>query len=321
MKLKLIPSDFIVDEISIIPEHSKGSFHYFKLTKTSYDWYKVAQKLKDVFKCTDKDLGIAGIKDKAAITTQIISVKTSVPFRSETFESEDIKLEYLHSGSEPIKRGFLEGNKFTITVREVINAPKSQDWMINYFDDQRFSENNVKIGHLMLKKKYKEAAELLADDRIHEHLQKRENDYVGALRQLPYTLLTFFAHSLQSAIFNEYVSSKFEGSKISTSEGELNVPLQKPEGFKAPLVGFESEIDDELNTILRRYELTPRDFVNNQITAITVEGNKREVVLDVTDLKISELEENDLGNDKKVTLEFTLPKGAYATMFIKQLFA
>ena len=101
----------------------------------------------------------------------------------------------------------------------------------------------------------------------------------------------------------------------------FTVPVDDNVNLSAPLVGFETEIEDEMNTILRRYELTPRDFVNNQVTAITVEGNEREVVLEVKDLKISDMQDNDLGNDKKITLEFTLPKGAYATMFIKQLFA
>ncbi|RME78366.1 tRNA pseudouridine(13) synthase TruD [Candidatus Woesearchaeota archaeon] len=320
MQLKAIPADFIVEEESILPEQSNGPFHYFRLTKTNYDWYKVQNLLCKVFSCSPKDIGIAGIKDKNAITTQIISIRTRKPFAVQRFKHKDIQLEYLHAGSEPIKRGFLKGNRFTLVVRGVHKKPLYRDWFINYFDDQRFSKNNITIGLCLLKQEYEAACELLKNETLTEFLGKRPRDYVGALKKLPYSLLTFYAHAVQSAIFNEYVSSLLDGPTIETSIGSFHVPLKRPKDFSAPLVGFETDIDEHLQALLQRYGIKQQCFVNRQLPALTCEGGVRDAVVDVEDLQIGNLEPDELGDAQKITLSFTLPKGCYATMFIKQLF-
>ena len=87
----------------------------------------------------------------------------------------------------------------------------------------------------------------------------------------------------------------------------LNIEIHKP---------LSKIIED----IMVREGLTFRDFVFRDIPELCAEGKERSIYVDVKDLKISVLEKNELGPGSKTRIEFTLPPGAFATIFVEQLF-
>ena len=110
--------------------------------------------------------------------------------------------------------GTHEGNEFIITIRNLdigdikkikkftgkkITAP-------NYFGQQRFSKNNHVIGKNIVKGNFKAAAELIAETNppaVRQRLSETPNDYVGAIKKIPFKTRTLFINSYQSFLFNK----------------------------------------------------------------------------------------------------------------------
>ena len=115
-KLKQIPEDFIVNEISNFEVKGKGNYSYYILRKKNYSTLRAAEHIAEKIGIPLKWIGFAGNKDKAAITSQLISIKNK---KADGISLKDIELNYLGSGDEPISLGDLEGNRFEITIRNL----------------------------------------------------------------------------------------------------------------------------------------------------------------------------------------------------------
>ena len=64
------------------------------------------------------------------------------------------------------------------------------------------------------------------------------------------------------------------------------------------------------------------DFVIRAIPDLSSEGSERELYAEVKDMKIGELEKDELNKGKKkVKISFSLDKGSYATEVVKALFS
>ena len=103
--------------------------------------------------------------------------------------------------------------------------------------------------------------------------------------------------------------------------------LKNFESLEIPLVGFFTEldqIDDNITLIIEEImqeeEIIQQDFIIKQIPNLSVEGTMRKIVEKIDNLVISNVEEDELHEGKKkVTLTFSLTKGNYATMVVKQI--
>jgi len=302
--LKHIPEDFIVEEISSV-KLSSGSFAYFKLWKRNITTLEAMQKIAFALKLPLNEVSCAGNKDKIAITEQVCSVHNVSKERLEKLSFQNMKLMFLGTGPEPVHLGQLEGNNFRIIVRNLDKLPKISSKFRNLFGEQRFSTENAEIGRLIVKRDFEKAALLIARahsdvKRINAHLSQR--DFVGALRCLPRKLLLLFVHAYQSLLWNK--------AAMLSNENIL------------PIVGFGSQIEDSTTqTILKEENLKPSDFVIRELPEVSAEGGERAVWVEAKDLKIGALEPDEYFPGKnKVLLEFFLPKGCYATEFIRQSF-
>ncbi len=334
--LKTIPQDFIVKEISNANLHDKGrhrgQYAYFTLRKINCTTIDALQILSKRFKVPLKNIGFAGNKDKNAVTEQKISIKSVKKFTSKAnFLSSPIKLEYLGNGKEPISLGDLEGNEFTITVRnlegsEVKNfqslEPKKIR-IVNFFGPQRFSKNNNLVGKHIIKKDFKKAAGLIlenkgaVENKINDYLAKNKNDYAGAIRIIPLKTRKLFVHSFQSFLFNKII-----GEFLSEGMGRIK-------NMKAPIIGFDFELDcvknkklkGIINDVLAEEKISPRDFIIRQMPELSSQGSMRDLFFSLKDFKILEIKEDDLNeNRQKIKLGFILPKSCYATVAVAQLF-
>ncbi len=302
--IKHVPEDFMVEEVSTI-KPSEGSFTYFKLWKRDIATLEAMQKIAFALNLPLKEVSCAGNKDKKAVTEQVCSVHNVSKDRVLKLSFINMKLMFLGQGPEPVHLGDLEGNKFKIVVRNLDKLPKISAKFRNLFGEQRFSTKNAEIGRFLVKRDFEKAALLIAKlhpgvKRIYAHLNQR--DYVGALRCLPRKLLLLFVHSYQSLLWNK-------AAMLSNEE-------------ILPLVGFGTEINDEITkNILAGENLKPNDFVIRELPEISAEGSERNVWAEAKDLKVGRLEKDEHFEGKsKVTLEFFLPKGSYATEFIRQQF-
>ena len=338
--LKQIPEDFIVKEVNNLTLKDSGRYAYFKLTKTNRNTLDVIKELARRIKTNEKQIGFAGSKDKQAVTEQIISTYGVKKEKVLETDIDNAKFEFIGYGNKPLSLGDLEGNNFEITIRNLDKEKIEKiTFLENYFDEQRFSKNNVNIGRFLVKKDFKSAANLT--DNCKESLIRNPTDFVGALTKIPIRLLRMFVNSYQSYIWNKVVAEFLEknykeGTKVAYSLGELYFTSEKQKdnlelknsikNFKAPLVGFGSEEleNEEIKPIFKKImaeeNLKYTDFVIKQIPQITLEGDLRDVFVEVKYLQISDVEEDELNEGKKkVKVSFFLSKGSYATMVVRKL--
>ena len=321
--LKEIPEDFIVKEVP--KTFREGPYLIFKLIKREYNTVSAINLIANYLRTSSRQIGFAGNKDKFPITEQYISIQGFSKERVLSFKNKDIQLEYICTSSRPISLGFLEGNSFEVRLKNCVKEPKNISKFLNYFGEQRFSKNNADIGFALIKKDFKKVVDLLLDSGVSiDSEMYSKNDFVGILQKIPSKNISLFISAFQSFLWNKTVddlikSKSFNFSKINISNQELvysDVSLEKNE---MPLVGFETEIEnspysDLIYEVLKSESVNQRDFIIPQLGHLSAAGNFRKIFIDVSDLTIIKEDPSTF------LLKFTLPKGCYATVFIRHLF-
>ena len=131
--LKLWPQDFIVEEISfdgelqtVFPDkflHKKRDFLpedpiiYATLVKCGLSTIEVAEELAKQLKINLENIKYPGIKDKHAITSQLISIKEGDIEKIHQFSLPQFFLKNIFSGEKELHLGNLRSNQFTILIR------------------------------------------------------------------------------------------------------------------------------------------------------------------------------------------------------------
>ncbi|MBW2971998.1 tRNA pseudouridine(13) synthase TruD [Candidatus Woesearchaeota archaeon] len=326
--LKAKPEDFVVEERIQLELDESGHYAYFWLRKKGCTTQKAVEKIRDLLRCRLRDLGFAGNKDKQALTKQAISVKDPqkrVGAKSlERLNSDEVSFEWIGRGNKPISLGELEGNRFEIIMRECDKEPAEIKQLINYFDEQRFSETNVEVGRAIVKGQLDKACANISYDAVHRHLKEKPNDFVGAMKELPLKTRLMHVHAYQSWLWNsvvsEYLQCKYDVVKVPYSLGELCFPRVPVPEMRVPIVGFGSEkgapeIENILKELMKKEGITQRDFVIRSMPEISSEGGIREMTAEVKELKIEKK------GEKEFLLKFFLTKGCYATMAVKAMMA
>lgn len=302
--IKQKSEDFCVTEIINLDTKSEGEYSYFTLKKKDDNTLDAVQKIAAALKVPLKNIGFAGTKDKKAITEQTCSAKNVTADALQKINISGIEVKFLGKGDKPISLGAHESNHFKIVVRNITKVPIIKTKFLNYFGEQRLSTNNAVIGKLMLQKKFKEAAQQVSNSpEVAKYLQDNPSDAIGALKKLPLKTLKFYVHAYQSFLWNKLAEQNLRAQIL-------------------PIIGFATEETGSVQTILESEGITARDFIIKQIPELSSEGGQRQVWAEAKNLKISNLQDDELNQGmKKIILEFTLDKGSYATEFIRQSFA
>ena len=309
--IKQSPSDFTVREITILKPAKEGPYSYFLLKKTNMNTMDELKEIAGFLRIPLKDMSFAGTKDKVAITEQYISIRGGHEKRLEGFRNDRIELKFIGRGNSPLSLGDLQGNEFEIIVREAKKEPKQLDRFINYFGEQRFSENNAEIGKDIFKGKFEKAIRLIDDPAVNDYLSKNRKDYVGALKQVPKKILTLYTNSYQSSLWNRAVDGYLSQNPKCRKDAK---------NMSFPILGFGTEFDDRkkeeiCKRIMKEENISQRDFIIKNMPELSSEGNEREVFAEIKGMKIEKID------DRTYRLRFFLPKGCYATELIRQMFS
>ncbi len=187
--IKLLPQDFIVEEV---PKEGAGQtvdwgnfFHaeksfseedptvYATLVKCGLSTIEAVEEISSFLGMPKNLIGYSGIKDKDALTSQLISFR-QMPAggveKLEKMESHYFFLKDVYSGKGSTETGSLQGNEFTILVRtsqtieekELLKRIKDieKSGFYNFYYLQRFGNprlSNFYWGFLILTGKYEEA--------------------------------------------------------------------------------------------------------------------------------------------------------------------
>ena len=324
MKLKQVPEDFIVAEINKLKVSDTGKYCAFLLKKKGWNTMDAVNEIATRLGISPKDIRYAGLKDKEAVTEQLITINLKNQKLVERLKIKDVGLEFLGMSDEHTQTTDNLGNKFIITIRDIdkkySKLPKKTP---NYFDEQRFGNNanNHLVGKLIIKKQFKEACELL-------NINVENNDYVGALKNTGLTHIYFSAY--QSYLFNQVLSSFIMQSckkifYLEVSGMALAFPVNDVENIPElfPLISFDAVFENEkmkqaYEELLQKDGINLRDFAIKQFPNLVTSSPERQSFIDVEGFKVIKYETDDLNKTRmKETLEFSLPRGSYATIVIK----
>lgn len=144
MKIRMLPEDFIVEEI--LDDELEGNECYiYKLTKIGIESFKAFSYMSKKFGISLKDIGYLGLKDRHAISSQYISLPKK--YGIVEIKEKNLKLNFVGEGNRlNIGKGAFR-NKFEIVVRDIKeeeideikeNLKNVACGIPNYFDEQRF---------------------------------------------------------------------------------------------------------------------------------------------------------------------------------------
>ncbi len=284
MKIKEIPEDFVVEEVMHLTLED-GQYFYYLVTKKNWNTLDVVHEIGE--RLHVKDVGYAGIKDRNAVSSQYISVTKKI-----TFSLKDVTFTLIGRGNNRIFLGSLEGNRFTLTVRDLDTKLKEVKEVVNYFGEQRFSVKNGLIGKMLVQKKFKEACGEL-------EITAEKNDYVGALKKIGRDRLKLYVHAYQSELWNR-LAAKSKKKLI-------------------PIIGYLTQGKDYEN-ILKEEGVCQEDFIVRSFPDIGAEGGQRERMVQIKEFKtISFIDDELHPGKKKQVISFFLDKGAYATTVLEAL--
>lgn len=162
--LKERPEDFIVEEIPAYEPCGSGEHLYLLIQKTNMATMHVVRILAEHFKVRRDAVGIAGLKDRLAVTTQLFSIH--LPGKNENefgaFNHPGIAILWIDRHANKLRRGHLKGNRFIIRVRKasvtrVVHAHKAIGMLArlgvpNRIGSQRFGmiRRNHVVGRALL---------------------------------------------------------------------------------------------------------------------------------------------------------------------------
>jgi len=331
---------FFVEEIPLYDFSNKGNFLILKIKKNDMSTWKLITVLAKAGDLNERDIGYAGLKDKSATTIQYISIpKKSEKELYKNLTTDKIEILEKTYNRAPIKIGHLKGNKFSIVLQQInesdakffnTTAKMMQSKGIpNYYGYQRFGEDS------------------------RSYIQGKELAHSG--KRLRGSKEKLLVSAYQSHLFNKWLGQRVKLSNtiaeysIDVAANKLNYPIELVKVLAKQQQHFKLFLGD----IVKPYPHGKLDFVKDMLymakafeqkkvspTGLLCGANSVRAKSDAYYLE-EEYDDNELSTlkgdrrfawiwpkdvetsydkeAKKLTVEFYLPKGSYATTFLEEV--
>jgi tRNA pseudouridine13 synthase len=173
--LKARPEDFLVEEIPLYNPAGEGEHIYLFVEKRGLTTLQLRDAIARHFQVQRNAIGHAGLKDKHAITRQVISIHTpgKAPEDFPSFNHDRASVLWVDLHTNKLKRGHLSGNRFSIKIRDVDpldvrGAKAALDLLAksgapNRIGEQRFGYlmNNHLVGRALILGDHQQALDLI----------------------------------------------------------------------------------------------------------------------------------------------------------------
>ena len=117
--VKLMPEDFIVEELPLYLPTGAGEHLYLWIEKRDVSGERLLEHLSRRLGVPRCDLGMAGLKDRRAITRQFVSVPQSCEGRLAEINGDGVQLLSVTRHRNKLRTGHLAGNRFDVLIRNV----------------------------------------------------------------------------------------------------------------------------------------------------------------------------------------------------------
>ncbi len=335
---KQSPRDFVVEELPLYEFSGEGEHLILLVRKKNLSTNEMIGQFARYLGIKNKEIGYAGLKDKHAMTKQYISVHKKHEESLENFNFEGIKIISKTYHNNKIRIGHLKGNRFYIKIKKVnpTSAAKIDEalknikdaGMPNYFGYQRFGNDGD--NHI-----------------LGEKLAK------GEARERNPRVKRLLINAYQSHLFNLWLSRRLEINSLVSSfepkeiETLLNMPNDEVVKMKKQTHPFKLISGDTMEHYPhgKLFEFTgdAEDLERFNERKITVTGLLCGSKVKTSSGLAGEIEKNfddEINADgarryawiyptdiegrfnpieAQYEMNFTLPKGAYATVLIEEI--
>src|SRR6516165_871940 len=119
-RIKAIPEDFEVEEIPAYEPSGGGDFLYLWIEKRDMGAEYFVRQVAKRLDIPVGEVGTAGLKDRHAVTRQMVSVPARAEDRLNQLDGDGIRLLNVNRHGNKLKPGHLHGNRFRILLRDVV---------------------------------------------------------------------------------------------------------------------------------------------------------------------------------------------------------
>ena len=161
-RIKERAGDFLLEELQLYDPSGEGEHLYLRIVKEGVSHHELVDVLCAHFDVAPGAIGHAGMKDRAAVTSQTVSIH--LPHRPTVGALQDPRLQVLWATwhANKLRRGHLAGNRFSIRIRGIEPVRATSIWrslgelhragVPNHFGPQRFGMrlNGHVLGALLL---------------------------------------------------------------------------------------------------------------------------------------------------------------------------
>lgn len=317
--------DFVVEEVPAYTPCGEGEHTFFAVEKRDLSTPRLVEAIASALGISPRDISYAGLKDARAVTRQIFSVQWLSPETLLGLQLENAQVLWATRHTNKLRVGHLRGNRFTIRIRELhpealarataILNTLAQRGVPNGYGVQRFGNDgrNAEIGLLLLR-----------------------NDRAGlrarGIHHLSFWQHRFYLSALQSELFNRYLAERLQRGLLDTvlvgdvakkhaTGGMFTVESAEVDSLRAqageisatgPIYGFKMWSPQGEMATLEAEILAAAGLKLADFQPAKLKGSRRPVRYMPEGLAWRS--EGDA-----LVVEFFAPKGAFATMLLREL--
>lgn len=316
--LRSTPEDFRVDEILGYEADGEGPHWLLHVRKRGANTAWVAEQLAKQLKRPLRDISYAGLKDRHAVTTQRFCIHTGEesPDWSQ-LSIEGVGLISAQRHRRKLKRGALQGNRFEITVRDLVGdldaararvQQVSEGGVPNYFGEQRFGRDGDNVQR---------ALALFAGKRTN---RAQASILISAARSHLFNAVLaerVAQGNWQSGLPGEIWALAGSRSWFGPQDpdDELRQRLDERDIHpSAPLWGRGTTPVVGDCAVLEQQVLAPFEEVRRGLEGVGLKQERR-----ATRLFPADFEASFSADQQQLTVRFSLPAGSYATTVLREL--
>ncbi len=166
--LRFLPSveRFFVEEIPMYRCSGEGEHLFVSVRKRGHNTRDICRMLASHLEMNPEDIGVAGLKDRHATTTQWLSIPAKLQEKLDTFAMEGVEIVERQRHRSKLRTGHLLGNHFRMVWSELSEAQEQalrralgrmeREGMPNFFGPQRFGrgqDNHLEGQRLLVQAK------------------------------------------------------------------------------------------------------------------------------------------------------------------------
>jgi tRNA pseudouridine13 synthase len=322
--LRTTDDDFAVDEELPYAPSGAGDHVFVRIEKRGATTLDVARGLARAVGVSERDVGIAGMKDRRAVTRQWLSLPPPVtPEQALAVELPGVRVLEAARHPHKLRTGHVRANRFVLRVRGVADGVAERASAIiaalarppgapNWYGEQRFGKDgdNAARGRALVTGERRLGRDRRLDRLMVSALQSQLfNDWLAARlvdRLYDRVLAGDVLHKRGGGMF---VCEDPATDQARLEAGELVVtgPMF---GDRMRLPGNASPAAEREAAVLERAGLAREAFATVRAIA---EGTRRDAAIAVTDAAVTPVDGSTL------EVAFTLPGGGYATAVMREI--